>query len=69
MGALRRPQNLDASRPDLERSALAEPRVERRYPRWMVVSGLVFYCAVAWVLVIAAGSWGVELIRTATAQP
>lgn len=35
----------------------------------MVVSGLVFYCAVAWVLVIAAGSWGVELIRTATAQP
>lgn len=69
MGALRRPQNLDAPRPDLERSALAEPRVERRYPRWMVVSGLVFYCAVAWVLVIAAGSWGVELIRTATAQP
>lgn len=35
----------------------------------MVVSGMVFYCAVAWVLVIAAGSWGVELIRTATAQP
>ena len=69
MGALRRPLNLDAQRPDLERSALAEPRVERRYPRWMVVSGLVFYCAVAWVLVIAAGSWGVELIRTATAQP
>ena len=69
MGALRRPQNVEAPKPTLEGSALAEPRVERPYPRWLVVSGLVFYCAAVWVLVVAAGSWGVELIRTATAQP
>jgi hypothetical protein len=68
MGALRRPQQWDAPKPTPEGSA-AEPRVERPYPRWLVVSGLIFYCAVVWVLVIAAGSWGVELIRTATAQP
>ena len=67
MGALRRPQQWEAPKPRPEGSA-AEPRV-RPYPRWLVVSGLVFYCAAVWVLVIAAGSWGVELIRTATAQP
>jgi hypothetical protein len=35
----------------------------------MVVSGLVLYCAAFWVLVVVAGTWGVELIRTATAHP
>jgi hypothetical protein len=34
-----------------------------------VVSGLIVYCVAVWALVIAAGSWGVDLIRTATAQP
>lgn len=68
MGALRRPQHLEAPKPTPEASA-AEPRVGKPYPRWLVVSGLVVYCAIFWVLVIAAGSWGVEIIRTATAQP
>lgn len=68
MGALRRPQQWEAPKPNPQGSA-AEARKERHYPRWIVVSGLIFYCAAVWVLVIAAGSWGVELMRTATAQP
>lgn len=68
MSALRRPQQWEASKPTPQ-GAAAEPRVGRPYPRWLVVSGLVFYCAAVWVLVIAAGGWGIELIRTATAQP
>lgn len=68
MGALRRPQHWEAPKPT-PKGAAAEPRVEKRYPRWLVVSSLVVYCAAFWVLVVVAGSWGVELIRTATAQP
>jgi hypothetical protein len=52
-----------------QQGAAAEPHVGRPYPRWLVVSSLVLYCALVWALVIAAGTWGVELIRTATAQP
>jgi hypothetical protein len=59
---------LEAPKPTLRASA-AETRVGRPYPRWLVISSLVVYCAVFWVLVVAAGTWGVELIRTATAQP
>ncbi|HYD71564.1 MAG TPA: hypothetical protein VEF55_00390 [Candidatus Binatia bacterium] len=69
MGALRRPQQWETPKPNPEGSASVEPRIGRPYPRWLVVSGLVFYCAAVWVLVVVAGSWGVELIRTATAQP
>lgn len=68
MGALRRPQHWDAPKPNHPASA-AEPRVGRPYPRWLVVSGLVVYCVAVWVLVVMAGGWGIELIRTATAQP
>lgn len=68
MGALRRPQHWETPKPSPQGSA-DETRKKRPYPRWIVVSGLIFYCAAVWVLVIAAGSWGVELMRTATAQP
>jgi hypothetical protein len=67
MGALRRPQHLEDKGVDPQRAAQVEPYVGRRYPRWMVVSGLVFYCAVFWALVVAAGTWGVELVRAASA--
>jgi hypothetical protein len=38
-----------------------------RPPRWLVVSGLILYCSVFWMLIWAAGSFGIDLIRTATA--
>lgn len=69
MGALRRPQHWETPKPVPQGSAADEPRVGRPYPRWLVISSLVLYCAAAWILIIAAGTWGVELIRTATAQP
>lgn len=68
MGALRRPQHWESPKPTPQGSDV-EARKERPYPRWLVVSSLVFYCVAVWVLVLAAGNWGVELIRTATAQP
>jgi hypothetical protein len=67
MSALRRPQHLEDTRADPSRAAQVEPHAGRPYPRWMVVSGLVFYCAVFWGIVIAAGTWGVELVRMASA--
>ena len=69
MGALRRPRHWETPKPIPTGSADEAPRVGRPYPRWLVVSGLIVYCAALWVLVIAAGGWGVELIRTATALP
>lgn len=69
MGALRRPQQQAAPQPVPEGSVHPEPRLEGRYPRWLVVSSLIAYCAVVWVIVILAGGWGIELVRTATAQP
>jgi hypothetical protein len=68
LSALRRPQQLDSQQPALT-GAVGEPHVGRPYPRWLVISGLIAYCAAFWVLVVVAGTWGVELIRTATAQP
>lgn len=69
MGALRRPQ------PDLERRETApspdsNPELRRKsVPRWLVVSSLILYCSVFWVLVWAVGSFGIEMVRTATAGP
>jgi len=67
MSALRRPQPLEDNRVDPSRAAEVEPHAGRPYPRWMVVSGLVLYCAVFWAFVVAAGTWGVELVRMASA--
>ncbi|HVV34223.1 MAG TPA: hypothetical protein VHC73_13430 [Vitreimonas sp.] len=57
MGALRRPQ----LQPELHAEPLAqsvpEPGRSERYPRWAVVSGIVVYCSICWILVWAAGSW------------
>jgi hypothetical protein len=68
LGALRRPEHWEALEPIPPGSA-DQPRVGPPYPRWLVVSGLIVYCAAMWAFVIVAGSWGVELIRTATALP
>jgi len=67
LGALRRPQ------PDLERrETLTTPSLQKesqgaRVPRWLVASGLIVYCSVFWVLIWAAGSFGIDLVRAATA--
>jgi|GEM_PF-3363116 len=47
-------------------SQLGEDK-SKRPPRWLVVSGLILYCSVFWMLIWAAGSFGIDLIRTATA--
>jgi hypothetical protein len=69
MGALRQPQQREEVRADPRGSAHSEPYAGAPYPRWVVVSGVVIYCAVCWAIVVAAGSWGVELVRAAMAGP
>jgi hypothetical protein len=39
----------------------------KRVPRWIVVSGLVAYCSVFWLLIWAVGTFGIDLVRSATA--
>jgi len=68
LGALRRPQHWETPKLAPREAVSTKPYVGRPYPRWLVVSGVLLYCAVFWALAIAAGSWGVELIRTAMAQ-
>ena len=68
MGALRRRQHWESSK-SIPAESTAEPRVGRSYPRWLVVSSLIVYCTACWILIVVAGSWGVDLIRTATAHP
>lgn len=68
MGALRRPQVEPQQKP--EARGAVERRSRPAYPRWLVVSGLILYCTVFWVLIWAAGNWGLDLVRAATAgQP
>jgi hypothetical protein len=67
LGALRRPEPREEDQEHLQVTVQPDERIIAPYPRWMVVSGLVLYCAVFWALIAGAGMWGVELIRTATA--
>lgn len=47
--------------------ARADTERSRRPPRWVVVSGLVLYCSVFWMLIWAAGTFGVDMVRAASA--
>jgi hypothetical protein len=68
LGALRRPQQHEIEeKEDLEGSAQVAAEPKSSYPRWAVVSGLIFYCALFWVVVVAAGVWGVDWVRSAAA--
>lgn len=69
MGALRRPQLETEQEQVPGHQPEAAPPLKSAYPRWAVVSGLLVYCAVFWVLVVSVGWWGIELIRTASAGP
>lgn len=65
MGALRRPELDYEERVEVRPEAQAErPRL---YPRWIVVSSVIVYCSVFWVLVWMAGSVGIDWVRTAQA--
>jgi hypothetical protein len=66
VGALRRLKQIEEVRQNPTDSAATEPRL-KPYPRWLVVSSVVLYCAVFWAVIVAAGSWGVELVRVAAA--
>lgn len=66
MGALRRLKQVEEIRQEPADSAASEPRL-KPYPRWLVASSLVLYCAVFWAVIVAAGTWGVELVRVAAA--
>jgi len=54
VGALRRPELREDVDPSNRRAETGARAPESRYPRWAVVSGVVVYCAVFWVIV-----WGV----------
>lgn len=67
MGALRR------HHPEMAPSASpASPEAQtvsrgKRAPKWLVVSGLLVYCSVFWMLIWAVGTFGVDMVRVATA--
>lgn len=67
MGALRRHQIDESQGQAAPRPKLSRPPQKSPYPRWIVLSGLVAYCAVFWVVIWAAGSWGINLVRVAMA--
>ena len=67
LGALRRPQQEPEHRPELATGEQVAASPKSSYPKWAVVSGLVLYCALFWVLIAAAGTWGVQLVHTAMA--
>lgn len=67
MGALRRPQDNLEQRDAPSSPPIADTGRQRGFPRWIVVSGLIFYCSAFWLLIWAVGSLGVDLVRTATA--
>lgn len=51
-----------------ERNA-SERRFPRAHvPRWVVVTGVVLYCSACWAAIWMAGSAGIEMIRTASAN-
>jgi len=67
VGALRRPELEDERRPEADAPESRAAAPEPKYPRWMVLSGLLVYCAVFWAVIWTAGNWGVSLVRTAIA--
>ena len=69
MGALRRHQDEDRLPPPEEASGLDYSRAPpvKPYPRWLVVTGLLTYCAVFWAVIWAVSDWGVSLVRVALA--
>lgn len=67
MGALRRPQPLVQPRVENRASGHVPEQRQKPVPRWMVVTGLLAYCAVFWVLIWTVGSLGLDWVHTATA--
>lgn len=67
MGALRRHQAEELEGRDEVRPDLSRPAQKSSFPRWLTVSTVVVYCAVFWMVIWAAGSWGLNLVRVAVA--
>jgi hypothetical protein len=67
LGALRRHQIEEQDGQGESRPNLSRPPQKSTYPKWLVLSGLVAYCAVFWVVIWAAGTWGVSVVRVAMA--
>ena len=63
MVALRRLQLRHEEKADLgRRDAPVEPAV-KPYPRWIVVSGVIAYCAVFWGIILGLGAWAMTVFR------
>jgi hypothetical protein len=59
--ALRRRQLREEEKVELgPRNAFAEPTV-KPYPRWIVTSGVVAYCAVFWGVIVGLAAWIISL--------
>jgi hypothetical protein len=39
------------------------------YPRWTVVSGVILYCSIFWVVVWFAGGWVLSLVHGGGVTP
>jgi hypothetical protein len=65
--ALRRPRF--QAQPE-EETVFPAPQVSHsslRYPRWAVVSGVILYCSIFWLVVWFAGGWVLSLIQNGAA--
>jgi hypothetical protein len=60
---MRQPELEDAApESDARHEALAQSAA-KPHPRWLVVSGLILYCAVFWGVLFAAGDWLFDTLR------
>jgi hypothetical protein len=67
--ALRRPKFEQQPEEEIVFPAAAPAYSSPRYPRWAVVSGVILYCSVFWLVIWFAGGWVLSLIHSAGAAP